>query len=138
MGNTNEYKKLLRPLIKHKKASEGKQTYVIYGSCNKLKHSKECCDLNLNNSNNKLNDKNEVTMNGILAQTGGGVGNKSDNERGHGKTNKFGCIIYRCFTTIPLNIKSTTILIRMQFKQCLQKKQWQLYPRKKMLSTWFW
>jgi hypothetical protein len=62
-------------------------------------------------------------MNGILAQNGGGVGNKSGNERGCEKRNKFGSIIYRCFTTIPLNIKSTTILIRMQLKRCLQKKQ---------------
>jgi hypothetical protein len=116
MGNTNEYWKLLRPPIKHNKASERRQTYVIYGYCNKSRHSKVCCDLNLNNSNNKLKDKNEVTINGILVQIGGGVGNESGNERGHGKTNKFGSIIYRCFTTIPLNIKSTTILIRMQLK----------------------
>jgi hypothetical protein len=31
MGDTNEYYKLLKPPIKHKKVSEGRQTYVIYG-----------------------------------------------------------------------------------------------------------
>jgi hypothetical protein len=31
MGDTNEYLKLLKPPIKHKKAIKGRQTYVIYG-----------------------------------------------------------------------------------------------------------
>jgi hypothetical protein len=35
--------------------------------------------------NNKLKDKNEVTTNGILAQTNGGIENKSDNKKGLGK-----------------------------------------------------
>jgi hypothetical protein len=52
-------------------------------------------------------------MNGILAQTGGGVGNESGNEGGHRKTKIIGSIIHQRFSTILLNIKSTTLLIRM-------------------------
>ncbi len=36
-------------------------------------------------------------MNGVLAQTSGGIRNKSDNKGGHEKANKFGSIIYCCF-----------------------------------------
>ncbi len=40
MGDTNEYQKLLKPPTKHKKATKGSWTYVIYSQCNKLRHSK--------------------------------------------------------------------------------------------------
>ncbi len=36
-------------------------------------------------------------MNGILTQTGGGIGKKSDNKRGRGEANKSSSIIYHCF-----------------------------------------
>jgi len=48
---------------------------VICGQCNKPRHSKECCHWNLNNPNNKLKDKKEVVVNGVLAQPSD-IGNK--------------------------------------------------------------
>jgi hypothetical protein len=69
---------------------------VIYGQCNKSRHSKECCHWNPNNPNNKLKDKKEVAVNGVLAQFGG-TGNKSSSKRGQGKGNKSTSIIYCCF-----------------------------------------
>jgi hypothetical protein len=47
--------------------------------------------------NNKLKDKKEVVVNGILTQTSGGIINKSGNKRGCGEANKFDSIIYQCF-----------------------------------------
>jgi hypothetical protein len=67
MGDANEYYKLLEPPTKQEKVSERKQRNVIYGQCNKLRHSKEHYHYNLYNSNNKHKDKKEVTMNGVLA-----------------------------------------------------------------------
>jgi hypothetical protein len=59
-----------------------------------LGHSKECCHWNLNNPNNKLIDKKEVVMNGILAQTSGGTRNKSRSKGGCEEAKKYGSIIY--------------------------------------------
>jgi hypothetical protein len=67
MGDTNEYRKLLEPPTKQEKNNEGRRIDVICGQCNKLGHSKEHCHWNPNNSNNKLKDKKEVVMNGVLA-----------------------------------------------------------------------
>jgi hypothetical protein len=69
---------------------------VIYGQCNKSKHSKERCHQNPNNPNNKLKDKNEVVVNGVLAQPGD-IGNKYGNKGDHKEVNKFGSIIYHYF-----------------------------------------
>jgi hypothetical protein len=41
MGDANEYWKLLEPLTKQEKNSEGRKTYVICCQCNKLGHFKE-------------------------------------------------------------------------------------------------
>ncbi len=71
----NKYQKLLEPPTKQKKASKGKRIDVICGQCNKPRHSKECCHWNLNNPNNKLKDKKEVVVNGVLAQPSD-IGNK--------------------------------------------------------------
>jgi hypothetical protein len=87
---------LLQPPIKQEKASEGRITNVIYGHYNKLKHSKECCHSNLDNPNNKLKDKKEVVVNGVLAQFGG-IGTKFCNKGGRKEANKFGSIIYCYF-----------------------------------------
>jgi hypothetical protein len=51
----------------------------------------------LDNPNNKLKDKKEVVVNGILTQIGGGTRNKSSNKRCREEVNKFGSIIYHCF-----------------------------------------
>ncbi len=53
---------------------------MMQGQCNKLGHSKERCHWNVDNPNNKLIDKKEVTMNGNLTQTSGGTRNKSKNK----------------------------------------------------------
>jgi len=58
--NANEYHKLFKPPTKQKKTSKGKRIDVIYGQCNKSKHSKELCHWNPNNPNKKLKDKKEV------------------------------------------------------------------------------
>jgi hypothetical protein len=68
MGDINEYWKLLEPLTKQEKTSRRRKICVICGQCNKLGHSKEHCHWNPNNPNNKLKDKKEVAMNGVLAQ----------------------------------------------------------------------
>ncbi len=34
MGDANEYRKLLEPPTKHKKANEGRRTNLIYNQCN--------------------------------------------------------------------------------------------------------
>jgi hypothetical protein len=70
---------------------------VIYSQCNKLGHSKEHCHWNLDNLNNKFKDKNEVAMNGVLAQIGGNIRNKFGNKGGHGEANKSSTIIYHYF-----------------------------------------
>jgi hypothetical protein len=62
---------LLEPLTKQKKVSKGRKTNMICGQCNKLGHSKECCNWNLNKSNKKLKDKNEVVVNGVFVQPSG-------------------------------------------------------------------
>ncbi len=64
---------------------------MIYGQ---PRHSKEHCHWNLNNPNNKLKDKKNVVVNGILAQHGG-IGNKSGNKGSHKEANKSSSIIYR-------------------------------------------
>jgi hypothetical protein len=93
MGNANEYQKLLEPLAKMRRlAKEGGQMWFC-DQCNKLGHSKECCQWSLDNPNNKFKNK-EVVVTGISAQSGGGIGNKSGNKGGHGKTNKSSSIIY--------------------------------------------
>jgi hypothetical protein len=96
MGDTNEYQILLEPPTKREKANEGRRIDVIYNRCNKPRHSKECCHQNTNNPNNKLKDKNEVIVNGILAQPGGAK-NKSSNKANRKEVNKSSSIIYCCF-----------------------------------------
>jgi hypothetical protein len=93
MGDTNEYRNLLEPPTKEEKVNEGRRTYVIYGQCNILGHFKQHCHWN---PNNKLKDKKEVAMNGVLKQHGG-IRNKSNNKRGHKRTNKSNSNIYCCF-----------------------------------------
>ncbi len=112
----NEYWKLLEPPTKQKKVSKGRRIDVIYGQCNKLGHSKECCHWNPNNSNNKLKDKKEVEMNGVPTQPGD-TWNKSDNKRGHRKANKCGSIIYHSFTNL-LKLKFMVAFVKMQLRQC--------------------
>ncbi len=51
----------------------------------------------MDNLNNKLKDKKEVAMNGVLAQINGGTRNKFGNKGGQGNANKFGSIVYCCF-----------------------------------------
>jgi hypothetical protein len=97
MGNANEYRKLLKPPTKQEKVNEGRWINVIYNQCNKSGHSKEHCHRNPNNLNNKLKDKKEITMNGVLAQTSDGTWNTSNNKRGFREVNAYGSIIYSCF-----------------------------------------
>jgi hypothetical protein len=66
---------------------------VIYGQS---RHSKEHYHWNLDNPNNKLKDKKNIVVNGILAQHGG-IGNKSSNKGSHREVNKSSSIIYRYF-----------------------------------------
>ncbi len=114
MGDANEYNNLLEPSTKQKKASEGRWIDVIYSQCNKSRHSKEHYHWNPNNSNNKLKDKKEVAMNGILTQTRGSIGNKFDKKRGCGKANKSSSIIYCCFICKSIeHVKLMTTFIRM-------------------------
>jgi hypothetical protein len=87
--------------------------------------------------NNKPKDKNEITMNGILAQTNGGIGNKSDNKRGCGKTNKFSSIIYQCFICNSIEHKIYNFFHK-DVAQTMFAKKAMAYPRNKMLLTWFW
>jgi hypothetical protein len=82
MGNAKEYQNLLEPPSKQKKVNDRRKTYVIYGQCNKLGHSKERCHWNLNSSNNKLKDEKEIIMNGVSARPGG-IGTKLDNKGAH-------------------------------------------------------
>ncbi len=65
--------------------------------CNKQAHSRECSHWNPDNPKNKLKDKKEVAMNGVLAQISGGTRNKFDNKGHHGDVKKFDSIIYYCF-----------------------------------------
>lgn len=69
---------------------------MIYGQCNKSRHSKERCHWNPDNPDNKLKDKKEAVVNGVLAQLGG-TGTKSNNKGGRKEAKKFGSIIYRYF-----------------------------------------
>ncbi len=70
---------------------------VICCQYNKLGHSKEGCHYNPNNPNNKLKDKNEVVVNGVLTQLGTRARNKFNNKGGHGDANKSSSIIYCYF-----------------------------------------
>jgi len=97
MADANEYQKMLEPLTKHEKVSKGKQIDAICAQCNKQAHSKERSHWNPNNPKNKLKDRKEVTMNGVLAQIGGGTRNKFDNKGHHGDGKKIDSIIYCYF-----------------------------------------
>jgi hypothetical protein len=99
---------------------------VICDQCNKSRHSKERCLWNLENSNNKLKDKKKVAMNGILAQTSGGIRNKSGNKGGHKKANKSGSIIYCCFICNYVEHK---------IYNCLHKDVAQVMFKKKVVTT---
>ncbi len=92
--------------------------------------------MNSNHLNNKLKDKNEVTTNGILAQTNGGIENKSDNKKGWGKKNKFGSIIYQCFIYNSIEHKIYNCFHK-DGAQTMFAKKVVAYLRNKMLSTWF-
>jgi hypothetical protein len=117
---------LLEPPTKQEKASEGRRTNVICDQCNKSRHSKECCHWNLENSNNKLKDKKEVAMNGILAQTNGGIKNKSSNKGGHEKANKSNSIIYCCFISN---------FVEHKIYNCLHKDVAQVMFKKKVVAA---
>jgi hypothetical protein len=54
MGDANKYQKLLEPPTKQEKVSDGRKTNVIYGQCNKPRHSKKHYHWNPNSLNNKL------------------------------------------------------------------------------------
>jgi hypothetical protein len=71
----------LEPPTKQEKVKEGRIIGVIYGQCNKSRHSKERCHWNPDNPNKKLKDKKEIVVNGVLAQLGG-IGTKSSNKGG--------------------------------------------------------
>ncbi len=91
--NANEYPKFFKPPIKQEMTSKGQRIDMIYGQCNKLRHSKECCHWNPNNPNK---EKIEVVVNGVSAQPSD-IGNKYSNKGDHKEVNKFGSIIYHCF-----------------------------------------
>jgi hypothetical protein len=127
--NANEYQKLFKPPIKQEKASKGKRIHVIYGQCNKSKHSKELCHWNPNNPNNKLKDKKEVVVNGVLAQPGD-IGNKYNNKGNHGEVNKYGSIICHYFIYNFVKQKSYDYLYKDVVQVIFKEKAMVTTPKK--------
>ncbi len=78
-------------------------------------------------------------MNGILAQTSGGAGNKSNNKIGHGEANKSSSIIYHCFICNSIEHKIYDYLDKDVIHVMFKGKVTMAAPKKEtLLSTWFW